>query len=77
MSVENDLKCVYRGGNVGSKESCSCGGKGYNVRAFRCTHPEHRDFCTLSRYHRSQTERICQFCPKITPDPLPESGAGE
>jgi len=71
MSLEGDLKCVYRGNQMQSKDGCNCGGAGYKVKAFRCTHPEHRDFCTLSRYHRYQTERICQFCQKIDPGHLP------
>jgi hypothetical protein len=70
MSVEADLQCVYRAPGIGKKESCNCGGAGYYVGVFRCLHPEHKDFCTLSRYDKYQQERICQFCPKRTDGPL-------
>lgn len=62
MSIDGDLTCGYRRPHEGLKRNCGCGDRNYTVSVFRCTHPECRDFCTLSRYSRYQPERICQFC---------------
>ena len=77
MSLEDEMPCTYRRPGVGQKKNCGCGDRNYELAVYRCSYPDHKDFCTLSRYDRYQQERICQFCPKRHPGPLTDDSASQ